>query len=98
MGVHRVHDQETFHVEKCSFMLLPHIFNSFKHDFFTNLSILSRWHTWQHQMKNITFGEKVLFENYQLPTSVFELDFLEAYHIHKNHNNVVNNDFTIPHL
>ena len=31
-------------------------------------------------------------------TSVFELDFLEAYQIHKNHNNVINCDFAIPPL
>ena len=30
--------------------------------------------------------------------SVFELDFLEACHIHKNHNNVVNSNFAIPPL
>ena len=32
------------------------------------------------------------------PNFVFKLDFLEAYHIHKNHNNVVNCDFAIPPL
>ena len=29
------------------------------------------------------------------PNSVFVLDFLEVFHIHKNHNNVVNCDFSI---
>ena len=32
------------------------------------------------------------------PNSIFELDFFEAFHIHKNHNNVVNCDFVIPPL
>ena len=27
---------------------------------------------------------------------VFELDFLEAFHIYKSHNNVVHGDFAIP--
>ena len=30
------------------------------------------------------------------PNSVFELDFLEAFHTHKNHNNVLNYDFAAP--
>ena len=32
------------------------------------------------------------------PTTVFQLDFLEAYHIDKNRNNAVNCDFVIPPL
>ena len=32
------------------------------------------------------------------PNSAFELEFLEAFHIHKNHNNVVNCNFASPPL
>ena len=47
------------------------------------------------QKKN---GENFSYAIICKPASVFELDFLEAYHIHKNHNNVVNCDFAIPPL
>ena len=30
------------------------------------------------------------------PNSIFEPDFLEAFHIHKNHNNVAKYDFAMP--
>ena len=32
------------------------------------------------------------------PNSIFELDFLEEFQIHKNHNNVFNYNFGIPPL
>ena len=42
-------------------------------------------------MCNIEFTQKFII----FP---FVLDFLEAFHIHKNHNNIVNCDFAVPSL
>ena len=59
----------------------------------TNKSAIAK-HWWENDHTFNFHSAKVICK----PTSVFKLDFLEAHHIHKNHNNVVNCDFTIPPL
>ena len=56
----------------------------------TNKSAIAK-HFWENDPTFNFHSVKIVCK----PNSVFELDFLEAYHIHKNHSNVVNYDFTI---
>ena len=59
----------------------------------TNKSAIAK-HSWESDHTFNFHSAKIICK----PSSVFELDFLETFHIHKNHNNVVKCDFPIPSL
>ena len=54
----------------------------------SNKSAIAK-HCWENDCTLNFHSAKIIYQ----PTSVFKLDFLEVYHIHKNHNSV-----TIPPL
>ena len=58
-----------------------------------NKSVFSK-HCWGNDHTFNFHSAKIICKT----NSVFDLDFLEAFHVHKNHNNVVNCDFSMPSL
>ena len=73
------------------FFLNEHKLNIRNHE--TNKSALAK-QSWVNDQTFNFHSAKIICK----PTSVFEFDFLEVFHIHKKYNNVVNCDFVIPPL